>query len=166
VTEQREARMMGEERGFTLTRKVNAPRAQVFQAWTEPGHLLWFFNGRMPASGPIEVDLRVGGVWRQTMTVDARTSYVTGGMYREVSPPGHLAFYWGASGGWPSLDSAHPERSPLATLTFNEVGGQTELLFGLQLPEGLPDEAVRDWFATGMQDGWSQTLDRLVARFA
>ena len=50
------------ERGFTLRRVLNAPRDLVFQAWTDPAHLLWFFNPSMPLpSEPIVVDLRVGG---------------------------------------------------------------------------------------------------------
>ena len=30
------------QRGFTLTRTLDAPRDLVFQAWTDPDHLHWF----------------------------------------------------------------------------------------------------------------------------
>ena len=62
------------ERGFTLRRILNAPRDLVFQAWTDPAHLLWFFNPSMPLpSEPIDVDLRVGGAWRVKMVVNENT---------------------------------------------------------------------------------------------
>jgi uncharacterized protein YndB with AHSA1/START domain len=31
-------------RDFTLTWTLDAPRAQVFQAWTDPDHLGWYYN--------------------------------------------------------------------------------------------------------------------------
>jgi hypothetical protein len=38
--------------------------------------------------------------------------------------------------------------------------------FHLALPEHLSDERVREWFATGCREGWTVTIDRLVATFA
>jgi len=31
-------------REFTLTRLLDAPRELVFEAWTDPRHLGWFFS--------------------------------------------------------------------------------------------------------------------------
>jgi uncharacterized protein YndB with AHSA1/START domain len=67
-------------RDFTLTWTLDAPRADVFRAWTDPDHLQWFYNPAQPTSTePIELDLRVGGVWRQRMVISDSTEYVTGG---------------------------------------------------------------------------------------
>jgi hypothetical protein len=42
-------------------------------------HLHWFYNPDHPTpSEPIELDLRVGGSWRQRMVVDERTAYRRG----------------------------------------------------------------------------------------
>lgn len=43
---------------------------------------------------------------------------------------------------------------------------QTEMIFQVELPEHLSDERVSEWLASGMRDGWSDTIDRLVASFA
>jgi uncharacterized protein YndB with AHSA1/START domain len=154
------------ERGFTLTRMLDAPREFVFQAWTDPLHLQWFFSDLTDAREPIEVDLRVGGVWKQKMVVDQDTEYFTGGIYREIVPPERIVFTWGAINGWPRIDPDHIEDGPVVTVTLNEVGHKTEMIFHLRLPDHLSEDTVRDWFASGIRDGWSQTIDRLAARFA
>src|SRR6266496_3605551 len=95
-TSKEETTMTDSERGFTLTRMLDAPRERVFQAWTDPWHLQWFYSDLVDPREPIEVDLRVGGVWRQKMIVDENTEYFTGGIYHEIVPPERVVFTWGA----------------------------------------------------------------------
>jgi uncharacterized protein YndB with AHSA1/START domain len=154
-------------RGFTLTRVIDAPRESVFHAWTDPAHLRWFFNPAQPTpSEPVEVDLTVGGGWRQWMVIDPATSYLTGGIYREIHPVDRLAFYWGAVGGWPEIDLARLDDSPLITVVLGDDGGHTQMVFTLALPDFWAAERVRSWEADGPRDGWSQTIDRLVEAVA
>ena len=40
------------------------------------------------------------------------------------------------------------------------------MIFQVTLSEQMSDEHVREWLATGMREGWSETIDRLVANFA
>ncbi len=151
-------------RELTLTWTLDAPPADVFRAWTEPAELGWFYNDSEPAPDePIEVDLRVGGVWRQRMVESPERSYVTGGVYREIVPCVRLAFSWGAVGGWPALDPQKPEDSPLVTLTFAEAdGGRTELTLVMELPAGIADAEAERWWSIGVRDGWLATVGRLV----
>ena len=94
-----------QQRGFTLTWTLDSSPAEIFRAWTDPDHLEWFYNDTMPIPpDPIELDLRVGGVWRQRMVIDATTNYVTGGVYLEIVPDTKLVYAWGATDGWPELD--------------------------------------------------------------
>ncbi|MET0714007.1 MAG: SRPBCC domain-containing protein [Mycetocola sp.] len=150
-------------RGFTLSRSIDAPRESVFRSWTDPAHLDWFFNPSQPTpSEPIEVDLAVGGAWRQRMVIDPATSYLTGGIYREISRPSRLAFYWGAVGGWPEIDRTRLEDASLATVVLGDSGRRTDMVFTLALPDSWPPDRVRSWETDGPRDGWSQTIDRLV----
>jgi uncharacterized protein YndB with AHSA1/START domain len=159
------------EREFTLMRTLDAPRALVFQAWTDPDHLArWFFNDTQPIPHePITVDLRVGGAWRVKMVINERLQYFTGGIYREIRPVERLVFTWGAVNGWPEFDEDHPEAdAPVATVTLREAGAcgeKTEMIFHLALPKHLSAERVREWFAIGIRGGWGDTIDRLVALF-
>jgi uncharacterized protein YndB with AHSA1/START domain len=155
------------ERGFTLRRILNAPREVVFQAWTDPAHLQWFFNPNMPTpSEPITVDLRVGGAWRAKFIMSEEVQYYTGGIYREIVPSEKLVFTWGATDGWPEIDLSNPDDCPIVTIVLNDLGGRTEMIFHVSLADRMSDERVREWLATGMRDGWSVTIDRIVAVFA
>jgi uncharacterized protein YndB with AHSA1/START domain len=154
-------------REFTLTWTLDAPRAEVFRAWTDPDRLDWFYNDAYPVPPePIELDLRVGGVWRQYMVVDDDTAYFTGGVYREIVTDERLVFSWGATGGWPALDPDRPEASPLVTVLLAAEGGRTELTVHVELPESFSAEGMQEgWFAH-IRPGWRDTVDRLAAALA
>jgi uncharacterized protein YndB with AHSA1/START domain len=155
------------QREFTFTWTLDSSPEDVFRAWTDPDHLQWFYNDSAPIpSDPIELDLRVGGTWRQLMVIDRDTAYVTGGVYREIVPGKKLTFAWGATGGWPELDPDRLDDSPLVTVTFAQAGGRTEMTLRCKLPAGIPDERVREWLEVGLRDGWRRTVDRLVAELS
>ena len=46
------------------------------------------------------------------------------------------------------------------------VAAFNEFHFRLDFPHGASDEEIRELLASGMRDGWSHTIDRLVAAFA
>lgn len=158
---------MVQEREFTMRRLIEAPREQVFRAWTDPDELGWFFNPAVVvAHERPEVDLRVGGQWRQRMALDENTQYFTGGVYREIVAPERLVFTWGASDGWPPLDPEQPGDGILVTVRLNDVEEKTEMIFTVALPSGFSDDEVRDWLAKGIEAGWSDTINRVVTVFA
>jgi uncharacterized protein YndB with AHSA1/START domain len=153
-------------REFTLTWTLDAPPADVFRAWTDPDHLGWYYNDAQPIPDePIELDLRVGGVWRQMMVIDENTSYFTGGVYREIVPGERLVFAWGATDGWPELDVDRLDDSPLVTVTLEQVDGRTEMTVHVELPASLPDDGVPEWWSL-VEGGWRDTVDRLAAALA
>jgi uncharacterized protein YndB with AHSA1/START domain len=154
------------DRGFTLTRTLEAPRELVFQAWTDPEHMQWYFNPAMHTDEPISVDLRVGGQWRVMMVINEKLDYFTGGVYLELVPPERIVFAWGATDGWPKVDTDRLHDGPIATITLAEAGEQTEMSFHLGFPDDWSDEQVREAVASGMRDGWGDTIDRLVAELA
>jgi len=154
-------------REFTLVWTLDAAPAEIFRAWTDPDHLEWFYNDAQPLpDGPIELDLRVGGAWRQQMVIDETTSYVTGGVYREIVPDRKLVFAWGATGGWPELDPERLDESPTITVTLEVRDGRTEMCVHFELPAGLSDDEVEHWLSLGVRNGLRDTVDRLAARLA
>ncbi len=156
----------GTRQAFTLTWTLDASPEHVFRAWTDPDHLGWYHNPEQPIpTEPIELDLRVGGVWRQPMVVDDETSYFTGGVYREIEPARRLVFSWGATDGWPQLDPDRLDDSPLVTVTFDSVEGRTELTVQVEVPASMPDDGVPGWWSMA-QAGWRDTVDRLAAELA
>jgi uncharacterized protein YndB with AHSA1/START domain len=154
-------------RRCTLTWTLDATPAEVFRAWTDPAHLRWYYNDAQPEpQEPIEVELRVGGVWRQRMVIDETTDFVTGGIYREIVPDERLVFAWGATGGWPALDPERLEDSPEVTVLLTLAGGRTEMMVVIELPESLSHAEVEEWWSRGIRDGWRDTVDRLAAALA
>jgi uncharacterized protein YndB with AHSA1/START domain len=153
------------DRDFTLTWTLDAPREDVFRAWTDPEHLGWFYNDQQPIpTEPIELDLSVGGIWRQKMVIDEDTSYFTGGIYREIVPDEKLVFSWGATDGWPRLDPERLDGAPLVTVTLARLGSSTRLTVQVALPANLPDDGVPEWWGM-VRNGMRDTVDRLAATF-
>jgi len=150
------------DREFSIVRTIDASPERVYRAWTEPEKLGWFFSDPTGDNEAAEVDLRVGGAWRQLMVVDDDDSYVTGGVYRELIPNRRLAFAWGAVGGWPAIDPDDLDSAPQVTIELKDVDGSTEQTFRLTLADSLTDEEVDEELATGMEPGWAATIDRLV----
>jgi uncharacterized protein YndB with AHSA1/START domain len=158
---------MKNDRAFTLTWTLDAPPADVFRAWTDPEQLGWFYNDAMPVPAePIELDLRVGGVWRQQTVLDESTAYPTGGVYREIVRDEKLVFSWGAEGGWPELDPARPEDSPLVTVLLAQDGARTAMTVTVELPANMTGEGMPEGWFGHMRHGWRDTVDRLVASLA
>jgi uncharacterized protein YndB with AHSA1/START domain len=156
----------GTRRDFTLTWTLDASPGEVFRAWTEPEHLSWYYNPAQPIpTEPIEVDLRVGGEWRQRMVIDESTEFVTGGIYREIVPDQKLVFAWGATDGWPKLDPERLDDGPQVTVSLTRDGDRTELTLHCELPAHLSEEEVQEWFALGIRNGWTDTVDRLAEAF-
>ncbi len=158
----------GTLRTFTVLRHLAAPPETVYRAWTEPEHLVqWFANPTQPPPAmPTTIDLRVGGQWRLHMIENEQKAYVTGGVFREIVPGRRLVFAWGAVDGWPALDPARLEDSPLVTLDFAATGGATELSLRVDFPDHFSDDDVKGWLDLGIQHGWNFTLDRLAPYLA
>jgi uncharacterized protein YndB with AHSA1/START domain len=153
-------------REFTLTWTLDASPDEVFRAWTDPEQLGWFYNDAQPTPDePIEVDLTVGGAWRQQMIIDADTSYATGGIYHEIVPGERLVFSWGAEGGWPDLDRDHLDQSPLVTIVLSRVGDRTEMTTQIVLPESFVAATPAAWLQH-IETGWRDTVDRLADALA
>jgi uncharacterized protein YndB with AHSA1/START domain len=138
---------------FTLTRRVDAPRETVWQLWTDPEELTFWFHPR-GATSPrelISVDLRVGGRYRYTVIDDSTgDSTVFGGAYVEIREPERLAFTWG-----------HPDdrtgEATVVTVTLTAHGERTEITLHVRGLEGRPGQGRA-------YDGWDQALDTLVNR--
>ena len=137
---------------LTLKRRIKAPPAKVYAAWTEPAQLAHWFGPAETVLGSVraEMDVRVGGRYRANFNTENGEYHQVGGVYREVVPNERLVFSWA----WHST----PERESLVTLTFKPDGDGTMLT--LQ-HEQFFDQAARD----GHEHGWNGTIDKLERYF-
>jgi uncharacterized protein YndB with AHSA1/START domain len=106
-----------------ITRIIDAPREQVFSAWTEPQQIRrWWGPGEFTCP-EAEVDLRPGGAYRLAMQPTEGDPFIVGGTYREVEPPARLVYTWR----WESGPAADGSES-LVSVEFRALGDQTELI--------------------------------------
>jgi uncharacterized protein YndB with AHSA1/START domain len=136
---------------LTLKRRLKAPPAKVFAAWTDPEKVkVWMGPGEIKALR-VETDLRVGGRYRWVMKSPDGEEHDVSGVYREVVPNQKLVFTWG----WIST----PERESLVTVSIKPDGDGSLLTL---THEQFFDADARDRH----QGGWTGALDKMEKMFA
>ena len=131
---------------LTLKRRLNAPPAKVYAAWTEPAKIARWFGPQGAEVLRAEADTRVGGRYRVIFRVPDGEEHDVSGVYREVVPNQKLVFTWA----WIST----PERESLVTVALKRDGDGTLLTL---THEQFFDEPARDRH----RSGWSGVLDNL-----
>ena len=148
--------MATSDREIVITRVFDAPRELVFEAWTDPAHVIQWWGPRGFTTTIHEMDVRPGGVWRFVMHGPDGTDYDNKVVFVEVVKPERLVYNHGA-GDESDLQQFH------VTVTFDEDGDKTRLT--LRLVFGTPadrDNAVE----SGALEGGNQTLERLAEHLA
>jgi uncharacterized protein YndB with AHSA1/START domain len=132
---------------LTIKRRLNAPPAKVYAAWTNPQKMTRWFGPANARIGSVqaEIDARIGGRFRISFSTDDEY-YEAGGVYREVVPNQRLVFSWA----WHST----PERESQVTISLKPDGDGTLLTLH---HEQFFDSAARD----GHERGWTGMLDNL-----
>lgn len=131
-----------------LRRIYPASREEIFAAWTDPAQMREWLCPAGATISFVEVDLRVGGVFRIDMTSEHGT-YTHTGVYQEILRPEKLVFTWS------SVNTQYNET--LVTVELIQRGQQTELVL---THSGLPDEKARQMHAIG----WESILDKLFVQ--
>ena len=149
----------GAPQELVITRVFEAPRALVWQVWTDPQHIARWWGPHGFTNPVCELDLRPGGVLRMNMTgPDGVVSPCTG-VFREVVAPERLVFTTRAL----EEEEGNAGLEVLNTVTFADVGDKTQLTLHAVVVTATPDAASA---LDGMEDGWTQTLDRLADHLA
>lgn len=149
---------------IVIRRSFAAPRALVWRCYTDPVHLVHFW-GPKGATNPVsDLDLRVGGHWRQVMRFASGNEYGYTSAYLEITPPERLV--------WRDAPDAYrfgdelPPPSMVTELTLGEVAGRTTLSVIVRFTSLVArDEAVTRGFATTVLEG-SDKLDVYLTTLA
>ena len=136
---------------LTLKRRLNAPPARVYQAWTDPQKMMRWYAPAGAETLAAETDARVGGRFRVLMRTQDGQEHDVSGVYREVVPDEKLVFTWA----WAST----PERESIVTVLLKPDGEGTLLTL---IHEEFFDDDTRDRH----QNGWNGALDKMEKLFA
>jgi uncharacterized protein YndB with AHSA1/START domain len=150
---------MGKE--FVLSRVIDAPREEVWKAYTEPDRVKQWWGPRHFTAPVVEMDLRVDGKYLYDMRDPEGKDYWSAGVYREVTPPERIVAsdYFADEKGNPVPPSYYglPGDIPqeqMVTITFEEVeGDKTRLTIMHPSSGGASEEDERT--------GWNESLDKL-----
>jgi uncharacterized protein YndB with AHSA1/START domain len=153
---------------FETSRVFDAPRAKVWQAWTEPARLKQWWGPKGFKVHTCKLDLRPGGTFIYGMTAPDGSDMWGKFVYREVSAPEKLVFIVSFSDPQGGV-TRHPmspnwPRYVLSTVEFAEEAGKTRVTVRWTPHDAT--EAERKVFEDsreGMKQGWGGTLDQLEA---
>lgn len=142
------------DREIVLSRIFDAPRELVRQAMTDPKHVVHWWGPRGFTTTIETMDVRPGGVWKQTLHGPDGANYPNKSVFKEVVPPERIVYLHGGG------REGGPGASFVATWTFEVVApGKTRLTMRLVFasPEDR-DFVVKEF---GALEGGKQTLERL-----
>jgi uncharacterized protein YndB with AHSA1/START domain len=146
------------DREIVISRTFDAPQELVFEAWTNPQHVVKWWGPRGFTTTIEKMEVRPGGVWQLTMHGPDGTNYPNKSVFTEVVRPERIRFTHGGGredGKGVSFES---------TWTFENVGGKTKVTIHMVFPTAAArDQVVKEYHAI---EGGKQCLERLGEQLA
>jgi uncharacterized protein YndB with AHSA1/START domain len=148
---------------LVIVRTFDAPRKLVWQAWTEPEHLMRWSGPKGFTSPASKIDLRVGGKYLNCMRSPEGQDFWSTGVYREIVAPSLLvctdSFADEAGNMVPATHYGMSPDFPLElqiTVTLEEDDGKTRMTLH---HVGIPPGTMHDM----CEAGWNESFDKLAA---
>ena len=128
-----------------ITREFDAPPELVFRAWTTPELVERWWHAKRGKVTLVEIDLRVGGSWRQVMVADGGLEVGFHGEYREIVPNERIVST--------EVFEGAPDAESVNTLTLEEVDGRTRMTLLVQHDSRAGRDAqIESGMEAGLQD--------------
>src|SRR5204863_5640636 len=141
------------DREIIFTRTLPAPRELVWQAWTDPQHVVHWWGPKGFTNTIHEMNVRAGGVWRLTMHGPDGTNYPNIITFLEVTPPTRLVYDHG--------DDVDPKLFHVTT-DFIAEGARTKIVKRMRFRTA----AERDERAKFGVEGHNTSMERLEEHLA
>jgi uncharacterized protein YndB with AHSA1/START domain len=130
-----------------VRRVLAAPVAAVYRTWTEAELARRWSWGRNYDTVSIELDCRVGGVWRQHVRDRTNgTNWFFEGVFQEIVPNKKLihTFHF-------KNDRGEDEEASLVEIEFRDLGGRTEVV--------ITHSQLSANKKAGTEEGWTDCCD-------
>jgi uncharacterized protein YndB with AHSA1/START domain len=142
------------DREILITRVFDAPRELVWEAWTNPKHVVHWWGPDGFTTKIEKMDVRVGGVWKHVMHGPDGTDYPNKSTFTAIVKPERIEFSHGGG------RKGDPAAQFDATWTFEAIGEQTKVTMHLLFPSAEARNMVIEKY--GAIEGGNQTLARLA----
>ena len=145
---------------LTIVRIFDAPKEQIWDAWSNPTQLMKWWGPAGFTSPSCTMDFRVGGKYHFCMRSPEGKDFWVTGTYEEIIPMEKLVYtdsFAYAEGNVVSGSYYGMEGMPLtfhAHVTFEDMDGKTKMTL---VHEGVPENI---WAET--RDSWGSTFDKLA----
>lgn len=140
------------DRELVFTRTFKAPRELVFEAWTDPKHVVHWWGPTGFTNTIREMSVKPGGVWRFIMHGPDGTDYPNRIVFKQVVKPTLLTF----DHGW---DVDNDPGKFEVTVNFEAKGKTTEITMKMVFKSKADRDRVVEKY--GAVEGNKQTMDRL-----
>jgi uncharacterized protein YndB with AHSA1/START domain len=139
--------------GVSLTRTLDAPRALVFRAWTEPMQLARWWGPHGSAAQGWQHEPRPGGRLRYVLRTADGVRICVSGVYEAFTPPVRLvATHEGAA------EFGAARYAVRNSLLLAEQGARTTLMLQSVVLHAAPGAAP---MLDGLDGAWRDSLERL-----
>ena len=159
--ENKETAVAASEKQVLITRVIDAPRQLVFEAWTDPQHLLRWYAPNNCTFRIKEIEVLPGGRFLHCINNPQYGDCWCKGVYHEIVEPERIVFSLNLSdengNDVEGVDVGHHQDWPsktMVTVTLLEHEGKTKLILEQNVPEVLAKQ-------TGAHPSWLQMLDKL-----
>lgn len=149
------------DKELVITRHFDAPRQNVWQAWTNPDEIELWWGPRGFTTRVAKMELKPGGSWQYIMEDKEGNEYPAEGVFREISKQERIVTT-DEFGDSEENTKAAPEGLPgdmVVTTTFEELGNQTQLQIRI-MHQSVEDRKKHE--KMGVIDGWNESLDKLA----
>ena len=133
-----------------VTREFAAPKHLVYKGLTTPELVKQWWSGQRGEVTSVEIDLRVGGMWRYVMVANAGFEVAFHGEYREIVPNERLVTT--------EVFEGVPDAVAVNIMTLTEKDGRTTLTVVTELTSKEDRDAIIN---TGMEAGMQEAYDLL-----
>ncbi|HTV60696.1 MAG TPA: SRPBCC family protein [Verrucomicrobiae bacterium] len=140
---------------IVMTRIFDAPRALVFEVYTNPKHIPQWWGPKILETTVEKMDVRPGGEWRIVQRAPDGQEFRFHGEYREVTPPEKVVSTFVFEG--------EPEGVVLNTTTFDELDGVTKLTTTSVFRTRKDLDGM---MKSGMESGANESMERLAELLA
>lgn len=142
---------------IVISRTFDAPRALVWQAWTDPKHIMQWWGPAGFNNETCTSDLRVGGRFRLEMRAPDGNVYPCIGTFREIIEHERIVYEGEAEEGHP-CGAGIPPRATV-TVSFAEQQGKTRLNLHTRFASADRKQAAAD---ARFVVSWEEALERLA----